>query len=101
MQEPSAKTKLNEGIMKELTGGDPIQGRALFKDTVTFSPQLSLVVCTNHLFEINSLDDGTWRRIKICNFESKFVDDHPKIPKIRNLRLTERLMRNSKDGYQF
>ena len=80
MQEPSAKTKLNEGIMKELTGGDPIQGRALFKDTVTFVPQLSLVVCTNHLFEVNSSDDGTWRRIRICNFESKFVDEPSEDP---------------------
>ena len=75
MQEPSKATKLNEGIMKELTGGDPIQGRALFKDTVTFVPQFSLAVCTNHLFDITSSDDGTWRRIRVCDFISKFVDD--------------------------
>jgi len=75
MQEPSKATKLNEGIMKELTGGDPIQGRALFKDTVTFVPQFSLAVCTNHLFDITSSDDGTWRRIRVCDFISKFVDN--------------------------
>ena len=75
MQEPSKATKLNEGIMKELTGGDPIQGRALFKDTVTFVPQFSLAVCTNHLFDITSSDDGTWRRIRVCDFISRFVDD--------------------------
>jgi len=74
MQEPSKNTKMNEGIMKELTGGDPIQGRALFKDTVTFIPQFTLAVCTNHLFDIQSADDGTWRRIRVCNFASKFVD---------------------------
>ena len=91
MQEPSAKTKLNEGIMKELTGGDPIQGRALFKDTVTFNPQLSLVVCTNHLFEINSLDDGTWRRIKICNFESKFVDNPSEDPKDKEFKVDRKI----------
>jgi P4 family phage/plasmid primase-like protien len=91
MQEPSAKTKLNEGIMKELTGGDPIQGRALFKDTVTFNPQLSLVVCTNHLFEINSLDDGTWRRIKICNFESKFVDNPSENPKDKEFKVDRKI----------
>ena len=39
MQEPSKGDKLNEGIMKEITGGDPLQGRALFKDCVTFIPQ--------------------------------------------------------------
>jgi P4 family phage/plasmid primase-like protien len=75
MQEPSKKTKLNEGPMKELVGEDPIQGRALYKDTVTFIPQFKLVVCTNHLFDITSTDDGTWRRIRVCDFESKFLDD--------------------------
>lgn len=74
MQEPSKGDKINEGIMKEITGGDPIQGRALFKDTVTFIPQFKLVVTTNVLFDIKSNDDGTWRRIRVCDFESKFLE---------------------------
>ena len=75
MQEPSKGEKINEGIMKEITGGDPIQGRALFKDSVTFIPQFKLVVCTNVLFDIKTNDDGTWRRIRICDFMSKFNED--------------------------
>jgi putative DNA primase/helicase len=75
MQEPSKEVKLNEGIMKELTGGDPIQARALYAESETFMPQFKLVVCTNSLFEINSNDDGTWRRIRICDFLSKFVGE--------------------------
>jgi len=73
MQEPSANLTINEGIMKELTGGDPLSGRALYCDTVTFIPQFTLVVCTNHLFDIKSTDDGTWRRIRVCDFQSKFL----------------------------
>lgn len=80
MQEPSKGAKLNEGIMKELTGGDPIQGRALFKDTVTFIPQFSLVVCTNHLFDITASDDGTWRRIRVIDLMSRFVDNPSEDP---------------------
>jgi P4 family phage/plasmid primase-like protien len=76
MQEPSKDTKINEGIMKELTGGDPVQGRALYCESEIFEPQFKLVVCTNTLFEINSNDDGTWRRIRICDFMSKFIDDN-------------------------
>jgi P4 family phage/plasmid primase-like protien len=75
MQEPSKETKINEGIMKELTGGDPVQGRALYSESEIFEPQFKLVVCTNSLFEINSNDDGTWRRIRICDFLSKFIDE--------------------------
>ena len=75
MQEPSKGEKINEGIMKEITGGDPIQGRALFKEAVTFIPQFKLVVCTNTLFDIKSNDDGTWRRIRVCDFMSKFLEN--------------------------
>jgi P4 family phage/plasmid primase-like protien len=76
MQEPSKGDKINEGTMKELTGGtDPIQARALFKDTVTFIPQFKLVVCTNTDFENTSNDDGTWRRMRYIDFMSKFLDN--------------------------
>ena len=85
MQEPTKDDRINEGIMKEITGGDPIQGRALFKEAVTFIPQFKLVVCTNTLFDIKSNDDGTWRRIRVCDFESKFLekpyDEEDKFPK--------------------
>ena len=75
MQEPCKEEKINTGIMKEITGGDPIQGRSLHKDTVTFVPQFNLAVCTNHLFNIRANDDGTWRRIRVVPFISKFVKD--------------------------
>jgi P4 family phage/plasmid primase-like protien len=75
MQEPSKGDKINEGIMKEITGGDPIQGRALFKETVTFIPQFKLVVCTNTLFDIKDTGDGTWRRIRVCDFKAKFREN--------------------------
>jgi hypothetical protein len=75
MQEPSKGVKLNEGIMKELTGGDPIQARGLYSESEIFDPQFTLVVCTNNLFDIESNDDGTWRRIRKCDFVSKFIDE--------------------------
>ena len=83
MQEPSVGDQINEGIMKEITGGDPIQGRALFKDTVTFIPQFKLVVCTNNLFDIKSNDDGTWRRIRVCDFQSVFTENPVKGDRIK------------------
>ena len=75
MQEPSKGERLKEGILKEITGGDPLQGRALFKDAVTFIPQFTLVVCTNVLLEIDSNEDGTWRRIRKVDYMSKFLEN--------------------------
>ena len=75
MQEPTKGAKLNEGIMKELTGGDPIQARGLYSESEIFVPQFKLAVGTNNLFDIDSNDDGTWRRIRKITFPSKFIDD--------------------------
>jgi len=94
MQEPSKDAVINEGILKELTGGDPIQARALYSDSEIFEPQFSLVVCTNALFEIKSNDDGTWRRMKLIDFLAKFTsegethtDDTPYVfPKDKGLK---------------
>lgn len=75
MQESSKGMKLNEGILKELTGGDTIVARQLFKESETFTPQFTLVVCTNNYPDIEATDDGTWRRIKSIRHHAKFVDN--------------------------
>jgi P4 family phage/plasmid primase-like protien len=72
MQESSVADRINEGTMKELTGGDKILCRALYRDPIEFIPQFKLVMCTNNLPAIDGKDDGTWRRIRTCEFLSLF-----------------------------
>lgn len=72
MSEPTKGMTLNDGVMKELTGGDVMKANPKYRDPIEFRPQFKLVVCTNSLFNIGSDDDGTWRRIRLCEFESKF-----------------------------
>jgi P4 family phage/plasmid primase-like protien len=74
MAEPKKGDKINEGIMKQLTGDATISARSLYCESETFTIQFHLVVCTNTLFEVTSHDDGTWRRIRVCDFESKFYE---------------------------
>jgi P4 family phage/plasmid primase-like protien len=76
MQEPSKGDKINEGIMKQITGGDPIQARAPYMtQTISYIPQFKLVVCSNEFMEIKSRDHGTWRRIRVVDFESLFTEN--------------------------
>jgi P4 family phage/plasmid primase-like protien len=76
MQEPSKGDRINEGIMKQVTGGDPIQARAPYMpDMVTFIPQFKLVVCLNVFMELYSQDHGTRRRIRVVEFESLFTEN--------------------------
>lgn len=75
MQEPSRGDVINEGPLKELTGGDPIQCRALYVNSITYTPQFKLAVMTNAMMDITSNDDGTWRRIRVVDFISKFTEN--------------------------
>jgi P4 family phage/plasmid primase-like protien len=74
MQEPSENDRLNIGLMKELSGQDRILVRTLFKEPYEFKPQFKMILTCNELPEIPSDDGGTWRRIKVCNFSSKFTE---------------------------
>lgn len=82
MQEPGEEEKMNIGYLKELSGGDTVQGRSLFKEPVKFKPQFKMILTCNHLPEVGSAtDDGTWRRIRVAEFTSKFVEQpDPNVP---------------------
>jgi P4 family phage/plasmid primase-like protien len=71
--EPGKSDKVNTGFMKLFTGGDEIPARALFKEPVYFKPQFKPFLLCNDLPQIESDDDGTWRRIKVIPFGSKFI----------------------------
>ena len=75
MQEPSKDDRINDGAMKELTSGvEPIKGRNLFSTPITFIPQCKIVICSNNFMKVNSQDHGTWRRIAVADFMSRFTD---------------------------
>jgi P4 family phage/plasmid primase-like protien len=78
LQETDDGDKLNVGVLKELTGGDKILVRDLYKgssEMLDFKPQMQFILACNQLPEVPSIDDGTWRRITVINFDSKFVNN--------------------------
>ena len=74
LQEPDGDEKLNVGLMKELSGGDVVQTRELFKPPSEWKPQFKLFLLCNQLPQVPSDDGGTWRRIRVVEFGSKFVE---------------------------
>ena len=75
MQEPDTKARINVGLMKEMTGGDKIQARALYGEPFEFKPQFKMVLCCNDKPKLPGRDEGTWRRVRNTEFISKFTRD--------------------------
>ena len=74
LQEPEEGSRINAGFLKEMSGGDKITARELYKMPVTFKPQFKLVLTCNEKPNLNQNDGGIWRRVRLIEFESKFTD---------------------------
>jgi len=59
---------LAEAVIKQVTGGEPIVARFLFKEFFQFYPQFTLWLASNHKPIIKGGDHGIWRRIKLVPF---------------------------------
>lgn len=66
--EPNEGSRLDEGLVKQLTGGDRVTARFLYGDEFDFDPELKLWMATNHKPVIRGTDDGIWRRMAIVPF---------------------------------
>jgi len=73
MQEPDEAIALNTGLMKEITSGENMYARDLFKSGTEFEVQAKFHLACNDKPKINTTDGGTWRRLVVINFLSKFV----------------------------
>lgn len=74
-QEPDEGAKINIGLVKELTGGDKIICRSLFKESFEMNPQFKLLLCCNHKPKVPADEESTWRRFLIVEFQSKFIQN--------------------------
>ena len=75
MQEPSNNETFEVGILKELTGGDKIQARPLYREPIEFKSFARLALICNRLPAVPSSDGGTWRRLRVIDFPSRFCRD--------------------------
>ncbi len=76
IQEPESDDKIQLGYMKAITGQDKIQVRALYSDPFEFIPKFKLLLACNKLPAIpEGGENGTWRRIRVVDFDISFVDN--------------------------
>jgi putative DNA primase/helicase len=72
--EPNEGLRMDEGLVKQLTGGDKVTARKLYGQEFEFSPQFKLWLATNHKPIIRGTDDGIWRRLILIPFAVQIPD---------------------------
>lgn len=70
--------RLNESLVKDLTGGDMITARFLFKEFFEYKPQFKIWLYGNHKPLIRGTDTGIKRRIKLIPFEVQIPEEKRK-----------------------
>ncbi|MEO3428717.1 phage/plasmid primase, P4 family [Pelagibius sp. CAU 1746] len=70
--ESEANHKFAEGLVKQMTGGDPITARYLYQQEFEFVPQFKIFLATNRKPNIEGTDEGIWRRIHLIPFDVTF-----------------------------
>lgn len=73
MNEPDPCDTLKIGTLKELTGDDQIYVRALYGNGKTTQPMCKFAYVSNYLPKIQGVDEATAARVRVINFESRFV----------------------------
>jgi putative DNA primase/helicase len=74
-QETGAGRRLNEPLIKWLTGGDRLRARRMREDFWEFDPTHKAVLVTNHKPEVRGTDHGIWRRLRLIPFNETFPEE--------------------------
>lgn len=65
--------RMDEAVVKALSGGDTITARALNEMPVSFRPSFTLLQLTNHKPQIDAEDAAIWMRVVLLPFLQTFV----------------------------
>lgn len=74
-QEVDEGHRLDEALVKQLTGGDRLTARRMREDFWSFAPTHTLWLACNHRPVIRGTDEGVWRRVKLIPFEVTIPED--------------------------
>ena len=83
--------RLDEQVVKQLTGGDKVTARFLHQEFFEYRPQFKVFLAANHKPTIYGQDHAIWRRIRLIPFNVK-------IPPEKRINNFERVLLEEKEG---
>ena len=71
--EGNAGKPMDEALLKQITGRDPVTARFLRKEFFTFTPRFQIFLATNKKPKFLGADEGLWRRVKLVAWNRTFA----------------------------
>jgi putative DNA primase/helicase len=94
--ETAEGARLDEALVKLLSGGDTISARHLYHEPFNFTPEVKLWLFTNHKPVIRDDSFAMWRRVVLVPFRAVFTTDPEVDPAVRrapNPKIKEELLK--------
>ena len=86
--ESQENNRLDEAVIKSLTGGDRITARYLYSEFFEYTPSFKIILSSNHKPHIRGTDEGIWRRIRLIPFHVTISEDE-KDPRLKEKLFAE------------
>jgi putative DNA primase/helicase len=87
--ETAEGANFDEDLLKRMSGRDRVRSRALYQESVEWTPECTIWVATNNPPKFNSDDDAIWRRTKLIPFTTVFRGEHEVFDYARKVLLPE------------
>ncbi len=71
--EVGERARLDEQLIKDITGLDSLEGRFLYRESFTFKPAFKPWLYGNHKPQIRGTDNAIWSRVKLIECEVCFA----------------------------
>lgn len=78
--EPGKNETLDSGLIKLVTGGEPLAVRMLHRGFFNLIPKFKLIIVGNSKFNVPDTDDGIWSRLKLIPWLRNIEIPEPGIP---------------------
>ncbi|MFC3674675.1 DNA primase family protein [Ferrovibrio xuzhouensis] len=78
--------RLDESLVKRLTGGETMTARHLNKGFFDFDPEFKVILSSNHLPRIRGQEEGIWRRVLLVPFNEVIPRDERDADLMRKLK---------------
>lgn len=79
-------------FLKDFTGGDPVEAKVMRGNPFVYHPQGLVITATNHRPDVDSIDNGIWRRLRLVYWHKKIAAED------MDLGLADRLLDEEAEG---